>query len=148
MIKMSTALHAANAQNMSEQRKQRIALEAVSNNKTIRQIARENGVIRPFVRRMREKAQAAVHDHFVETDNPVLFTIPVTKKWIEQCVISLDMTARASYRESIYFFKTMFDYNISIGKITSISKRAIDAARAVNDKEGLSNIKVTANDEL
>ncbi len=147
MIKMSTALHAANAQNMSEQRKQRIALEALSGSKSIRQIARENGVGRPFVRRLRNKAHTAVNDCFIETDNPVLFTIPVTKKWIDQCVISLGMTARASYRESIYFFKTMFDYNISIGKIASIFKRAIDAARAVNDREDLSKIKVTANDE-
>lgn len=148
MIKMSTTLRAANAQCMSEQRKQRIALEALSNSKSIRKIARENGVSRPFVRRLRDKSQTAVNDQFGETDESVLFTIPVTKKWIEQCVISLGMTARASYRESIYFIKTMFDYNISIGKISSIFKSAIDAARAQNDKEDLSNIKVTANDEL
>ena len=148
MIKMSTAPRAANAKHMSEQRKQRIALEALSNIKSIRQIAREHGVSRRFVRRLRDKAQTAVNDQFGEADETVLFTLPVTKKWIEQCVLSLGMTARASYRESIYFINTMFDYNISIGKISSIFKLAIDAARAVNDKEDLSNIRVTANDEL
>jgi len=148
MIKMSTTLRAANARNMSEQRKQRIALEALSNHKSIRKIARENGVSRPFVRGLRDKVKTAVNDQFSESDDTVLFTLPVTKKWIEQCVISLGMIARASYRESIYFIKTMFDYNISIGKISSIFEGAIGAARAVNDKEDLSNIKVTANDEL
>ena len=114
MIKMSTTSRAANAKNMSEQRKQRIALEALSNSKSIRLIAREHDVSRPFVRRLRDKAQTAVNDQFSETDETVLFTLPVTKKWIEQCVLSLGMTARASYRESIYFIKTMFDYNISL----------------------------------
>ena len=76
MIKMSTTLRSANAKNMSEQRKQRIALEALSNTKSIRQIAREHGVSRRFVRRLRDKAQTAVNDQFDEPMRPCYLLCP------------------------------------------------------------------------
>lgn len=62
------------------------------------QIARENGVGRPFVRRLRNKAHTAVNDCFVETDNTVLFTIPVTKKWIEQSMALNEGLASRRYK--------------------------------------------------
>ncbi len=63
-------------------------------------------------------------------------------------VLSLMLAGNVSYRNIITILKDLLDYDISIGTINNIFKSAVTGARSINGRENLSNIEVTANDEL
>ena len=136
------------AQSMSPERKKRVALEAVANQKSVSRIAQENNTSRKFIRQQREKAQAAVDQSFDLDNDDVLFYLPVTKAWIAQLVLALMLLAHCSYRHISMLIKDLFDYDLSQGMINAIFNEAVGKAREMNAAEDLSNIKMTANDEL
>jgi hypothetical protein len=136
---------------MSADRKKRIALELVSQQKTISFLADENNNSRKFIRQQGIEFQEAVDKQFdTDTSNgdDVIYYLPITKSWISQLVIALMLLPNASYRNIIVIIKDLLDYDISIGSVNSIFKEAVEQAIKNNAAEDLSNIDVTANDEL
>ena len=139
------------AKSMPSARKKRVALEVVSRQKTITQIAGENDISRKFARQQGRSLQAVIDDAFNgdrASNDDVFFNLPVTQVWVEQLVLALMLSAHASYRNIISLLKDLFDYDISLGTINNIFRSAVKRAREVNEAEDLSSIEVTANDEL
>ena len=114
-------------------------------------IANENNTSRKFVRQQGHNLQVAI-DNVFDIDSPnndnVIYDLPVTKVWIEQLVLALMLIGQVSYRNIIAILKDLLDYDISLGTLNNIFNAAVERARAENAAEDLSNIEVTANDEL
>jgi hypothetical protein len=89
-----------------------------------------------------------VFDIIPSSNGDVLYHLPITKAWITQLVIALMLLGHTSYRNIAMIMKDLFDYNISEGTIHSIFINPVDQAKTINASEELSNIEVTANDEL
>jgi hypothetical protein len=136
---------------MTPGQKQRAALDALSHRKTITRIADGSNTSRKFIRQQGSKAQTALETVFNVKDacnDDVIYDLPVTKAWISQLVLALMFLGHSSYRNIAMLLKDVLDYDISLGSINAIFNDAVEQARTVNDDEDLSNIAVTANDEL
>lgn len=131
--------------------KKNIALEVIANNKTITQIAEEQGTSRKFIRKQSHQALAVIDQHFTpeSTDGEeVLYHLPITSSWISQCVLTLMLAAHASYRQIKTILKDLIDYELSTTEINRLFKAAVEKSRTLQETEDFSNIEVTANDEL
>jgi hypothetical protein len=139
------------AKSMSLRQKKRVALDAIGGGKTITRIAQENNTSRKFVRRQAQILQTAMDKEFTAVSgapDDVIYHLPVTKHWIEQLVLSLMLVAHASYRNIMTILKDVLGYNLSLGSIHNIFRRAVDKAKEIQATENLSGIEITANDEL
>ena len=91
-----------------------MAVRALADAEPISTLAARHGVSRPVYRQM-HKASAALDDLFspaqTNDQNKVLFSLPVTKRWLEQVTLALTMIGHASMRGVMEF---MNDYmNVS-----------------------------------
>ncbi len=139
------------AKSMPLERKKRAALDAISQKKTITELADEHNTSRKFMRQQGRKAQAAVDNVFhldKASNDDVIYYLPVTKTWIAQLVLELMFLGHASYRNIAMMLKDLLDYDISLGSINTIFNNAVAEAREINAGEDLTNMAVTANDEL
>jgi hypothetical protein len=139
------------AHGMDGQEKKELALNAVSYKQTITSLAEQKKVSRQFIHIQKNILLQSANETF--SDNPandcnVLYHIPVTKEWIEQCVIVMVLDCRSTFRGVIKAIKNLLDYNISLGKISSIVKSAIIKAIIINAMQNLKNVKRGAHDEL
>jgi len=127
-------------------------LEALRRSEPILGLAERHHVSRQFVYQQMAKATAAVDQAFHAPASPgdkVLFRLPVTRKWLEQLVLSLTLICHSSYRGVMELLETMFDYrDISLGSIHNLLMGAVDKARQANATEDLSAIRVGAHDEI
>ena len=136
---------------MTPGQKKRAAVDLISRRKTTTSLADENNTSRKFIRQQGCKAQVALDAVFNVNDacnDNVIYNLPVTKTWISQLVLALMLLGHTSYRNIAMLLKDLLDYDISLGSINSIFNDAVEQARKVNDGEDLTNIAVTANDEL
>jgi hypothetical protein len=120
-------------------------------------LAQEHGVSRKFVYSQKAKAEQALDEALDDAFSPPpaepeekspLFTLPVTKGWIRSFVVSLLLDCHAPYRGVIEVLRDLLGYEISLGTIHNIVHEAVVAARAVNAREDLSNVRVGAHDEI
>jgi len=88
-----------------------MAVRALAGAEPISALAARHGVSRPLVYRQMHKASAALDDLFspaqTADQNKVLFSLPVTKQWLEQVTLALTMIGHASMRGVMEF---MNDY--------------------------------------
>ena len=89
-----------------------MAARALAGAEPISALAARHGVSRPLVYRQMHKASAALDKLFspAQTDDEadkVLFSLPVTKRWLEQVTLALTMIGHASMRGVMEF---MNDY--------------------------------------
>lgn len=133
---------------MSSNQKKRMALAALNKSATKTKLAEDNRVSRKFVREEEQRLALVVDNHYHANNDDVLFTIQVTAALIEQIILALGLITRASYREIIYFFESLFDYSISLGKVNSVFQSAIQSAKDYHASEDFSAIKIPCNDEL
>src|SRR5229473_6777646 len=84
-----------------------IALRALAGTEPVSALAARHGVSRPLVYRQMHKASAALDEIFsteqTDDQNKVLFSLPVTKRWLEQATLGLTMIAHASMRGVVEF---------------------------------------------
>jgi hypothetical protein len=125
-----------------------IAVQAFKSQQTVSDISKTYGCSRTTVYKQQNKVVTAVNKAFEdEDDDTILFYIPITKSYIKQAVTSLFLICKSSYRDIIFFLKTMFDYTLSLGSVFSIIDEASDKASCVNQSYDLSSIKTGAADE-
>lgn len=137
------------AKNINLANRKAIALQVITNNQKITEIAKTNQVSRNFVYAQKNKAVQGIDNAFLAAnDNDVLFYLPVTKKWIISFVLCLILHCRASYRGIHKLFADAFDYDISIGTIHTIMQAAATNAKTINTQQDLSAITIAAHDEL
>lgn len=150
MISAATILTSCAAKSMSTADKKSLAIKAMTSEQTISAIANDHQVSRKFVSHQKEKILAVVNEAFNEKadDDRVLYHLPVTKNWLKQCVISLALDCRSSFRGIMKSMHNLFDFKCSIGSVFNIIQSAMPTAKAVNEKQDLSGIKLCAQDEM
>ncbi len=133
-----------------EQRRD-LAVNVLAGQQSASQTARDLGVSRKFVAQQAGKAQDALDDAFgppTNTDDDVLFWLPVTPAWIEQAVLSLTLTCHSSFRGVTEFFRDLLDYPIAHTTAHNIVHKTVAQARAINAQVDLSPVRVGALDEI
>jgi hypothetical protein len=77
----------------------------------------------------------------------IVFNLPVTKSFLQQYAI-VHHQFGLSYRGIKYSLETLFDVKRSIGWVYNVLHDASQKAKELNYQEDLSEIKISANDEL
>lgn len=135
----------------SNERKE-IAVRALANAEPISALAARHGVSRPLVYRQMHKASTALDDLFssVQTENEekVLFTLPVTKRWIRQATLGLTMIGHASMRGVKEFMRDLVGVSLSVSTVHNIHQQAAQQAITINNGVDLSAIRVGLHDEF
>jgi len=129
-----------------------IAVGALAGTEPVSTLAARHGVSRPLVYRQMHKASAALDKLFspAQTDDAdkVLFSLPVTRRWLQQATLGLTMIAHASMRGVVEFMHDVLGVSISLGTVHNIHQRAAQRAVVINDSVDLSAIRVGLHDEL
>jgi len=141
-------MQACAAQQLNVEDRKNIAIEVVSQKKTITQAANDYDTSRKFIEQQRDKALAGIENNFKEQESDVLFYLPINKAWIHQLVLALAMFCKASYRNIIAILDYLFDYKMAIGTVFNIINQASVNAEKINNAQDLSNIKEAAIDEM
>jgi len=82
-------------------------------------------------------------------DDKVLFYLPVTRNRICQFVLASVLISHTYFRGVMETLEAVFDYrDISLGTIHNIVAQAVIDARAINNAQDLSRIRVGAHDEI
>lgn len=121
---MNFSVAAASVKLTTDDRKV-MAIRALAGAEPISALAARHGVSRPLVYRQMDKARAAIDEIFspVQSDtgqDRVLFSLPVTKRWLEQVTLALTMVAHASMRGVMEFMNDLLGVSISLGTVHNI----------------------------
>jgi hypothetical protein len=129
--------------------RQELALDALVGH-PIADLAREYEVSRKFVYQQADKARQAMQQAFTKPvpQEDVLFYLPVTKAWIRQFVLALVLICHGSLRNVVELLRDLFDYSLCVGTVHNIVQEAVAAARAVNDRQDLSRVRIGVHDEI
>src|ERR1700680_2766494 len=129
-----------------------MAVRALAGAEPISALAARHGVSRPLVYRQMHKASAALDNLFAPAQtadqNKVLFSLPVTKRWLEQVTLALTMIGHASMRGVMEFMNDLLGVSISLGNVHNIHQRAALQAITINDSIDLSAIRGGLHDEI
>ena len=138
------------AKEMSAEERQDLAVQALARNQTITSLADEHDVSRKFVARQAATAQAALDDAFTstETDDQVLFHLPVTKQWLKQAALALTLVCHSSYRGVHEFYRDLLGVDMAASTVHNIVQDAIDKARPLNQQQHLADIDIAGLDEI
>jgi hypothetical protein len=138
------------AKSMSNNDKKSLSIKTITGEQTISAIANDYQVSRKFVSTQKQKILNAVNEVFDDKvyDDKVLYQISVTKNWLKQCVISLALDCRSSLRGIIKSIGNLFDYKYSLGSVFNIIQSVIPTAKAINENQDLSRVKLCAQDEM
>jgi hypothetical protein len=141
---------AAPAKALSPAQRQHLAIAALAGTQPIRHLAAEHHVSRKFVYQQADKAQLALDYAFDPDpeDSRILFHLPVTKAWLHQLTLGLVLICHSSVRGTRELLRDLFDYPLSVGTIHAILCRAVPRARAHNDRQDLSRVRIGAHDEI
>jgi hypothetical protein len=141
---------AAPARSLTPDQRQQLALDALTQQQPITELARQHHVSRKFVYLQANQAQQAL-DHAFDPppgQEAVLFYLPVTRSFLRQLVLGLLLIGHSSFRGVVELLRDLFDYSISIGTIFNIVRAAVPAARRHNDQPPLAAVRTGAHDEI
>jgi len=138
------------AARMDPSERKGLAVQGMARTEPLSTLATKHVVSRKFVYEQIDKAEQALDEVFSPPpkDDRVLFSIPVTKDWLQQVVLSTILHCHGSYQGVKDFLHDTFDLEISIGTIHNIVTASVEKARLVNRQEDLRGIKVGAQDEI
>jgi hypothetical protein len=140
------------AKAMTASERKKLALQAISKQKSLSDVANDNQVSRKFIYYQKNKMLDAINQVFnddkVSSNDEVLFHLPVTNNRLKQFVTSLVFDARSCFRGVIKSMKNLLDWDISIGGVYNIVQALIPKAKSINTKQDLSKIKLCAQDEM
>ena len=142
---------ASSAASMTPAQRQDLALQALTGEEAIVELARRHDVSRKFIYQQSRRADAALTDAFAPQeagDERILFHLPVTHQWLCQLVVALVLTGHAPMRGVVELLKDLFDYDISLGTVHNVIAKAVETARKLQENEDLSHVRVGAHDEI
>lgn len=141
---------ASHAASLSGPARQQIALDALAGGGVSR-IAAAEQVSRKFVYQQLHQAHQALDQAFAPPANDppdLLFWLPVTKPWLQHCVLGLALICHSSLRGVQELLADLLDHPLSLGHIHNILHQAAAKARLINDNENLQSIRIAAWDEI
>ncbi|MFM0514986.1 COG3415 family protein [Paraburkholderia sp. RL17-373-BIF-A] len=101
-----------------------MAVRALADTEPVSTLAARHGVSRPLFYRQMHKASAALDELFspaqAEDVHKVLFSLPVTRRWLEQATLGLTMIAHGSMRGVVKFMHDVLGVSISLGTVHNI----------------------------
>lgn len=132
------------------QERKALSIQVLAGQESVSGLAARHGVSRKFLYEQAKKAESALDVAFApaEGDDQVLFYLPVTKTWIKQVVLALELNCHSSFRGVVEFLEATMGYPLSVGSVFNIVQGAVGKAREVNLAEDLSPIRVGAHDEI
>ena len=138
------------AKAMGPAQREELALHALTGTETISRLASQRGVSRKFVYQQAASAEQALHDVFTPKprNQGVLFSLPVTKAWLDQLILGLSLICHCPLRGVVEFCRDLLDCPISVGKVHNVLKKAVGQARAYNMAQDLSAVRIGAHDEI
>jgi hypothetical protein len=140
------------ARDLPPEKRQALAVLAMSGTFSITALAQEYHVSRKFVYQQVECAGQALADAFAEHDSTddknVLFQLPVTKNWIKQLILALILNCHASFRGCQEVLRDLLSMSVSLGSIHNLVQDAADMAERINGQYHLANVGISALDEL
>ena len=111
---------------LDHRQRKAIALAALQG-ANITQLAKTYGVSRKFIYTQKKKALDAINQTFTEEEKQkekVLFEIKMTKSLLAQLILAMVLCGRSSYRGIQRIIEDVFDYHVSLGKISGIVTQA------------------------
>jgi hypothetical protein len=142
------------AQAMTPPQRRQLALAALTGDETVSGLAREHQVSRKFVYHQAAKADEALDEAFAaggcgeSGEDRVLFYLPVTKAWLRQLILGLMLICHSSLRGVVELFHDVFDCDISASTVHNVLQATVAQARACNERQDLSGIRIGAHDEI
>jgi hypothetical protein len=130
--------------------RQQLALDALAG-QPVSVLAQEHHVSRKFVYQQLHQAHDALDQAFTPAPadrDAVLFTLPITKDWLQQLVLGLLLICHSSLRGVTELLADLFDYSLALGSVHNIVQQAVTTARRVTGREDLSRIRIGAHDEI
>jgi hypothetical protein len=125
-----------------------IAIQAITRQQTITEISKNFNCSRTTVHAQKNRAMEAAANAFEESDEEILFTISVTKAFIDMMVVALFLICGSSYRGIMFFLESILGYSLSLGSVFNILDAAADKAASINAAYDLSSIQSSAADEV
>jgi hypothetical protein len=88
------------AASLSPDVRQDIGIQVLARTEPISHLADKHQVSRKFVYQQGDKAQQALEESFAPSqgNDDVLFHLPVTKNWLYQLILGLELICHSSYR--------------------------------------------------
>jgi len=138
------------AARLDREKRKQLAIEVLTKNKSITNLALQEQVSRKFLYQQKQKATEAIENAFNPRDQKedVLFYLPVTKSWLKQFILALILICHSSYRGVEEILRDLFDYKISIASIHNLVYSYAKIAKAISEKQDLSFIKIGLHDEI
>lgn len=138
------------AKRMGPQERQALAVEALAGTQPIAKLAEDHDVSRKFVYQQTDKAEQALEEAFAPeaaADDKVLFTIPVTKRWLRRFILALLLIGHCSYRGVVELLRDVFSRSMSVERVHAIAHEAMERARA-QAPANLAGVRIGAHDEI
>jgi hypothetical protein len=138
------------AQRLLPAQRQNLAVQVLAGTHPVATLARQHQVSRKFLYQQADTATHALTRAFdpASTADDVLFTLPVTKAWLRQLVLSLVLINHSSYRGVVELLRDLFDFDISLGNVHNIVHSAVEPARTISQRCDLSRARIGAHDEI
>jgi hypothetical protein len=135
---------------LDPQQRRTLAVHALAGAQPITQLAAAHDVSRKFVYQQAAKAEQTLQEAFApaaSANDKVLFTIPVTKRWLRRFIIALLLIGHCSYRGVVELLRDIFNYAMSVERVHALAHEAMDRARDL-PSPSLSRVRHGAHDEI
>ena len=139
------------ARRLPLQQRQHLALHALAGTQPIAHLAQQHDVSRKFVYQLADQAEHALADAFAPAppaDDEVLFSLPVTERWLQRLILALLLICHSSYRGVHELLRDLFHFPRSLGYLHALARAAMQRARDRNGQHELSGVRVGAHDEI
>src|SRR5262245_42296161 len=139
------------ARRLPLQQRQHLALHALAGTQPIAPLAQQHDVSRKFVYQLADQAEHALADAFAPAppaDDEVLFSLPVTERWLQRLILALLLICHSSYRGVHELLRELFHCPRSLGYLHALARAAMQRARDRNGQHELSGVRVGAHDEI
>jgi hypothetical protein len=139
------------ARRLPPEQRQHLAVQALAGTRPIAQLADDLDVSRKFVYQQAAKAEQALDAAFTPPDpdpDRVLFSLPVTKAWLQQLILGLILSCHSSYRGVVQLCRDHLDYKLDVRTVHQIVHRAAAQAHRCNDAYSLDKVRIGAHDEI
>ena len=150
--KVQPFFHRGAAARLKPAQRAGLSVQVLAGHQPVSHLAARSGVSRKFLYQQAHKGRQALEEAFApaeDSEQQVLFTLPVTKAWIHQFTLAQVLIGHSSFRGVIELLDALFDYrDLSVGTIHNLLANVLPQARAVNDSQDLGAIRVGAHDEI
>lgn len=139
------------AQLLRPEQRQHLAVDALAGVRPVTQLAADYQVSRKFVYQQADQAAQALAEAFAPpppAEDMVLFSLPVTERWLRRLIVALLLVGHSSYRGIYELLRDVVHCPRSLGYIHQVAHAAMERAHAHNGQYDLAPVTIGAHDEI